>query len=71
MAVKTADVFLNQVDARGGNVEGGVVCKSQRQIFLAAAVLVDGVHAGEFGDAVGDVDDVVAGFQVEERVHRS
>ena len=70
MPVKSADVFLNQVDPRRRNVQRGVVGKSQREIFLVLAVLGHRVHARELGDAVGDVNDVIALLEIEERIHR-
>src|SRR4051812_44152472 len=70
MTVKPADIFLNQVDARRRNVQRGIVRKTQRQILFAAPLLGDRVHSGELGDAMRNMDDVVADFQVEERIDR-
>ncbi len=61
MAAEPADVFLDQIDPRRRHVQRGVLGEAQREIFLALALLGDRVHARELGDAVGDVDDVVAG----------
>ena len=66
-----ADVFLDQVDPRRGHMQRRVVGKAEREIFFALAVLGDLLHAGEFRDAVGDVDDVIADFQIEERIDRA
>ena len=65
MAVKSADVFLDQIDPRRRNVQRGVVGEAERQILLVLAILGHGVHAGEFRDAVGDVDDVIALLEIE------
>ena len=70
MPVEPADVLLNQVDPRGRHVQRRVVGEAERQVFLALAVLRDRLHAGELGDAVGDVDDVVADLKIEERIDR-
>src|SRR5262245_46979853 len=68
MPLKPADVFLNQIDPRRGDVERRVLGESQREIFLALAVLGDRLHACELGDAVRNVNDVVAGLEIEERI---
>jgi hypothetical protein len=68
VAGEAADVLLDQVDLAGRDVQGRVVGEPERQVLLALAVLGDRLHADELGDPVGDVDDVVAGLEVEERV---
>ena len=65
MALETTDIFLDQIDARGRHMQRGVLGKSKREIFLDFAVFGDLVHAHEAGDAMGNVDDVVAGFEIE------
>ena len=52
-------------------MQGGVLREAEREVFLAAPVLADRLHAGELGDSVGDVDDVVADLQVEEGIDRA
>ena len=66
MSGESADVFLDQVDPRRRDVQGRVIGKSEREILLALAVLGDRLHPGELGDAVCDVNDVIADFEVEE-----
>ena len=70
MALKPADVFLDQIDPRRRNVQRCVLGKSQGEIFLACAILGDRLHAREPGDAMGDVHDVIAGLEIEERIDR-
>jgi hypothetical protein len=70
MALETADVFLNQIDARSRDVQRRVLGKAQREIFFAVSVLRDRLHPGEPGDSMGHMDDVIAGFQIQKRVDR-
>ena len=59
-------VFLNQIDAREGNVEFRVAGKLQQHEFAVRAFDGDLAQAFELADAVIDVDHVVAGFQIAE-----
>ncbi len=68
MAVKSADVFLDEIDPRGRHVQDGVVGESEGQIFLVLPVLGHRVHAGELGDAMRDVNDVISLLEIEERI---
>ena len=61
MAVESADVLLDQVDARRGDVKLRIVGEAQRQILLGPAILADRLHAGEAGDAMGVVSGRVEG----------
>ena len=70
VAVEAADVLLDQVDPRRRHVQRRVLGEAEREVLLALAVLGDRLHPRELGDAVGDVDDVVADLQVEERIDR-
>ena len=69
-SLESADVFLDQVDAGRRHVQRRVLGKAQRQVFLAGSILGDGLHPHEARDAMGDVDDVISLFQIEERIHR-
>src|SRR3954452_8456211 len=71
MPRKPANVLLDQVDPRRRHMQRRVVRKAQREIFLALALLGDCLHAGELRDAVGDVDDIVANLEVQERIDRT
>jgi len=58
-ALEAADVFLDQVDLRGGHVELDLIGKLQGEVFAAAAgravgllARPHGLEAGELGDAV-------------------
>ena len=61
-----ADVLVDEVDFRGGEMEEGLVGEFEGEEFLVAVVVGDGFEAAEAGDAVLDVDDQVAGFEVGE-----
>src|SRR5690348_12080999 len=68
MAAEVANVFLNQVDSGGRNVQRRILGKSQRQILIALAILADRFHSHESRDAMGDVNDVVSIFEIEEGI---
>ena len=65
-----ADVLLHQVDGTCRHVQDGVVGKPQRQVLLAAAFALERPQTLEAGDAVGNVDDVVAFAQVQQGIDR-
>ena len=65
-----ADVFLHQLDARGGDVDPRIFGELDLQELLGAAMLLQEPEAAVAADAVGDVDHVVPLVQVEERVDR-
>jgi hypothetical protein len=71
VALEAADVLLDQVDPCGRNVNGGVLGEAEGEVLLALAVLADRLHADELGDAVRDVDDIIAGLEVEEGIDRT
>src|SRR3954452_14469234 len=71
MPRKPANVLLDQVDPRRRHMQRRVVRKAQREIFLALALLGDCLHAGELRDAVGDVNDVIADLEIQERIDRA
>ena len=52
----------------GGRIRGCVVGSSLTPVLLTPVPFLQHLHAAEAGDAVGDVDDVVALVQVEEAV---
>src|SRR5581483_308735 len=68
MPGEATDVLLDEIDPRRRDVQRCVVGKAEGEIFLALSVLGDGLHAGEFCDAMRDVNDVVADFQIQERI---
>ncbi len=57
-------VFLDQVEAREGDVELGLLGEFENHEFDGEAVLHDFFQALVLGDAVLDVDDVVADWEV-------
>src|SRR4051812_41857148 len=50
-------------------MERSIFRKSQREIFLALAILGDGLHADESRDSMRDVHDVIAFLQIKERIN--
>ena len=65
-----ADVLLHQLDGRGGDVDPRRLGELQIQILLRPPFLLEQPQALVTTDAVGDMDDVVAFVEIEERVDR-
>ena len=69
-AVEAPDVLLHQVDLADRHMDDGVVGELDREVLVVAALALERFQTEETANAVQDVDDVVAGVQVEEAVDR-
>jgi hypothetical protein len=65
-----ADVSLDQGDPRRGDINDRAAVKLDRQVFLLLAVFVDVAQTTIQPDAVRQVDDQIARFQLCDRVDR-
>ena len=70
-AARRADVLLQQVDLRDRHVHRHLAREFDDAMLLRHALALDRAHAAEAADAVREVHDVVAGFEIEEVVDRA
>ena len=66
--MEPADVLLHQLDLGYGDVQLGGPGEFEGEVLLGAPLAAEGFEPLEPGDAVVDVDDVVAGFHIDEGV---
>src|SRR5687768_17330976 len=70
MSLKSADVFLDEIDSIGRDVQRGIFGKSQCEVFLTSTLFADRLNTRELGDAVRHMDDVVPHLQIQKRIDR-